>query len=102
MVCVPTLDHDTRHVACPEPLTVRPLAPPQTPIGLVLSKNSILPVGTPVSGLATDTVAIKLIDWPAIDGLELEVTVVVVGAFTVTMSVFEVSESAFATMPTKP
>jgi hypothetical protein len=102
MACVPTLDHDARHVACPEPLTATPVVPPQTPIAEPLSKNSILPVGTPVSGLVTDTVAVKVTFWPATDGLGLEVNAVVVGAFTVTVIVFEVNESPVAVMPTKP
>ena len=103
MVWVPTLGHDVRHVACPEPLTATPLAPPQTPpIAVPLIKNSILPVGTPVSGLTTETVAVKLNDWPATEGLRFEITAVVVGAFTVTVIVFEVSESPETVMPTKP
>jgi hypothetical protein len=42
--------------------------------------------------------------WPTTAGLgfEVTVTVVVVSAFTVTVIVFEVSESPLATMPTKP
>jgi hypothetical protein len=55
-----------------------------------------------VSGLVTDTVAVKVTVWPATAGLELEVTAVVVGAFTVSVIVFEVSESPVTVMPTKP
>jgi hypothetical protein len=61
-----------------------------------------LPVGTPVSGVATETAAVKLNDWPAADGLGIEASVVVVGAFTVTVIVFEVSESPETVMPTGP
>lgn len=99
---MPTLGHDVRHVAWPEPLTATPLVPPQVAIALPLIENTILPVGTPVSGLATETAALKLNDWPAADGLGVEASAVVVGAFTVTMIVFEVSESPETMMPTKP
>jgi hypothetical protein len=38
-----------------------------------------VPVGTPIAGLATATVAVKLTGWPVTVGVDEETTVVVVG-----------------------
>jgi hypothetical protein len=50
----------------------------------------------------TVTVAVYVSVWPTTDGFKLEATTVVVAALTVTVSVFEVSESPVALTSTKP
>ncbi len=47
---------------------------------LVPSRNVTVPVGVPVPGGFTVTVAVKVTDWPKTDGLTDDVSVVVVAA----------------------
>ena len=77
MGCVPTLKLEVLKVAVamfPEPLSVpRPMLPP-------LSRNVTVPVGVPLPGPVTATVAVNVTLCPEAEGLPEELTVVVVVA----------------------
>ena len=70
--CAPTANVETASDADPPPIVAVPSA-------VVPSRNCTIPV--PVAG---DTVAVKVTDWPTVDGFKDEVNVVVLAAlFTV-------------------
>ena len=50
-------------------------------------RNSMFPVGVPVPGATTATVAVKVTGWPTTDGLTEEATAVVVAALLTTWEV---------------
>ena len=67
-----------------------PLSVP-VPMELPPSRNVTVPVAVPVPGATGETVAVKVTDWPMIDGFCDEVTLVVVLALLTTCG-FPVSE----------
>ena len=69
MVCEPTSSALVVNVATPEAFSV------PVPSDVAPSKNSALPAGVPVPGEFTVTVAVKVTDWPNVDGLTDEVSV---------------------------
>ena len=73
---MPALRPEAVKVACPEFRTNAAEGPPST-------ENDTVPVGMPVAGANSVTVAVNVTDWPATDGFELDVTLVVVEALTV-------------------
>jgi hypothetical protein len=85
MECAPTANVETASDADPLPIVAAPNA-------VVPSRNCTVPA--PVAG---DTVAVKLTDWPAVDGFEDAVKVIVdVALFTVWVSTAEVLAAVFA------
>jgi hypothetical protein len=81
---LPTERDEVANVALPElKVAVPRVAAP--------SRNVTVPVGVPVAGGTALTVAVKVTDWPKMDGLSDEVTVVEVPAlFTVWVMAAEV------------
>jgi hypothetical protein len=78
MECEPVLRPDVVKVAEPLPFSV------PVPRSIVPSLKVTVPVGAPAPGATTFTVAVKVTDWPVIDGFRDEATLVVVLAlFTV-------------------
>ena len=68
-------------MAWPDPLTVTPAAPLHVAMGIPPSKNSMLPAEAgPEPGLVTDTVPVKVTDWPTTDGEPVVDTTAVVVA----------------------
>ena len=64
------------------------------------SLNVTVPVGVPVPGATTLTVAVKVTDWPKTDGFTLEASaVVVVFWFTVCVRTAEVLPESFVSPP---
>ena len=85
MECAPTANVETASDADPLPIVAAPNA-------VVPSRNCTVPA--PVAG---DTVAVKLTDWPAVDGFEDAVKVIVdVALFTVWVRTAEVLAAVFA------
>src|SRR5688572_26355009 len=77
MVCDPTERLDVLMPAVP-PLNATG-APRFTP----LSANCTVPVGVPIPGATTATVAVKVTGWPNADGVTDELTVVAVFALSI-------------------
>ena len=83
MECEPASSEDVERVAWPAAFNAG------LPSAVVPSLKVTVPVGVPGEVLAT--VAVKVTDWPAVDGFNEEARVVVVGAaLTVWMSAAEV------------
>jgi len=74
MLCGPVVNATVVNIACPEVLS-GPVPNAVTP-----SLKITFPVGTPPLEI---TVAVKVTDWPSVDGLNDEVKVVVVENLTV-------------------
>ena len=74
---MPTAKADVVNVASP------PLSVP-VPMGLPPSRKVTVPVGVPVPGGTGETVAVKVTDWPKIEGFCDEITVVVLSALLTT------------------
>lgn len=75
--CFPAARADVETVATP--LLSVPL-----PIKVPFSPKSTLPVGVPVPGATTETVAVRVTDWPKTDGFNDEVKAVAVLALLTT------------------
>src|SRR2546425_13215206 len=88
MLCAPLVSADVTYVATP---AVR--AP--VPSVVVPSLKVTVPVGVPLPV----TVAVKVTDWPSVDGFALEVTAVVVTRFTVCVSGADVLPAKEAAPP---
>src|SRR5260370_27431461 len=86
---LPTESEEVVQVACRVPFSVAALQPV---IGVPPALNDTVPVGVPVLGELTLTVAVKVTGWPNTDGFseELAIVVVVVALFTVCVKVAEV------------
>jgi hypothetical protein len=74
IACDPTVNALVPNVAWPVASRL-PL-----PMVVVPSRNVTVPVGVPVPGGFTVTVAVNVTDWPKTDGLAEDATVVVVAA----------------------
>ena len=73
---------EIERVACPDAFKVL------EPSVLLPSLNVTVPPGIAVPGALATTVAVKVTDWPFLDGLREEITVVVVASlFTVWVNV---------------
>jgi hypothetical protein len=88
MECVPCVSVVVETDAVPEAPSV------PDPIVVVPSRKATLPVGTGVLPVVPATVAVKLTDWPMLDGFGVDATVVVVatlgGVLTTWVSTAEV------------
>ena len=71
-------------VATDKPPVMKVAVPPlkvAVPSAAELSLKVTIPVGVPEPGAFTVTIAVKVTGWPKTDGLLLELSVVVVGAW---------------------
>lgn len=74
MLCVPPDKDEVLKVATPDPFSV------PVPSVVVTSLNVTVPVGVPEAPPLAVTVALKVTDWPSVDGLLFEVSDVEVPA----------------------
>jgi hypothetical protein len=72
--CDPTLKEDVANVACPDPSSV------PVPRVVAPSLNVTIPVGVPLPGEFTVTVAVNVTNWLNAEGFAPELTAVVVFA----------------------
>jgi hypothetical protein len=94
MECEPTLRVEVVNVAWPEPLSV------PVPSVVAPSLKVIVPVGVPLPGALTVTVAVKVTDCPDTDGLADELReVVVLALVTVWVSTADVLPLKFPSPP---
>ena len=72
MECAPAVSVVVANVATREPFSV------PVPSVVAPSLNVTVPVGVPLPGATALTVAVNVTDWPTVEGLAEEVTVVLV------------------------